>query len=638
MEYDINIHLKKLITLFKKLSILLVIYQVLRLIFFFYNRHHFNDVGFSDLLRMMFGGLRFDLTALLYINLLYIVLYLLPFKFVENKFFQKFLFWLFILTNAVGIAFNLMDVFYFDFTLKRSTADVFMFAHEKNMGKLMFQFILDFWWGFALFALFVYLISYWYRHINNPYWNGATNLKFYMRGFAVLFVALFFSIIGIRSSFIDDRPLHMNNAGAYIKRPLQMAIVLNTPFAIIRTVQKKTFKPVHYFNDDEVVKIFNPVKNFSDDTTMVKKNIMILIVESMAREYTGFLNRDIKGYKGYTPFLDSLMQQTHTFVNGYANGRKSIDAMPSILTSVPSLVQPFVLSPYGADKLYGMGTILKKKGYKTAFFHGAPNGSMAFDAFVKLAGIDEYYGMTQYGNDADYDGYWGIPDDKFLQYTAQTLDTFKQPFMATLFTLSSHHPFKLPPGYEGKFKGGPLEIHKVIQYADYSLKHFFETASKKPWFNNTIFVITADHCNKSYLPEYNTSIGKHAIPIIIYDPSRSNDKVLDTTLMQQVDIMPRLLRRLHYQGDILSFGNDPKTEKHPFVVNYSGRTWEYMQDNYLLRFRDDKITGLFDYKKDRLLKHNLKNSTNIDTTFMLNRLKAFIQQYKNRLIYNKLTP
>jgi len=638
MEYDVNIHLKKLITLLKRLSVLLVIYQVLRLLFFFYNRQHFNDVGFSDLLRMMSGGLRFDLTALLYLNLLYIVLYLLPFKFTRNKIYRKILFWLFILTNAIGIAFNMMDIFYFDFTLKRSTADVFMFAHEKNMGSLIFQFMLDFWWGFVLFALFIYLISYWYRHFKEPLWNGTINLKFYMRGFAVLLVALFFSVIGIRSSFIDDRPLHMNNAGAYIKRPLQMAIVLNTPFAIIRTLQKKTFKPVHYFKDDEVSKIFNPVKNFSDDTTMVKKNIMILIVESMGREYTGFLNRDIKGYKGYTPFLDSLMQQSHTFVNAYANGRKSIDAMPSVLTSVPSLVQPFVLSPYGADKLYGMGTILKKEGYKTAFFHGAPNGSMAFDAFVKLAGIDEYYGMTQYGNDADYDGYWGIPDDKFLQYTAQTLDTFKQPFMTTLFTLSSHHPFKLPPGYEGKFKGGPLEIHKVIQYADYSLKHFFETASKKPWFNNTIFVITADHCNKSYLPEYNTTIGKHAIPIIIYEPSRANNKVLDTTLMQQVDIMPRLLRRLHYQGDILSFGNDPLTEKHPFVVNYSGGTWEYMQDNYLLRFRDDKITGLFDYKKDRLLKHNLKDSANIDTTFMLNRLKAFIQQYKNRLIYNKLTP
>ena len=631
-------YIQRLIVLLKRLSVLFILYQVMRLIFFFYNRHHFPEVGFRDMLRLMYGGFRFDLTAILYLNLLYILLYLLPVPFRTNKLYKRTLFILFMLTNALGFAFNLMDIFYFDFVLKRSTVEVFMFAGEKNMGSLMLQFMQDFWLGFVLFALFVYIIYKWYRYIDEPKPIRIFNKHFYLKGITLLLVSLFFVVIGIRGSFIDDRPLHMNNAGAYIKQPLEMAIVLNTPFAIIRTWQKQTFTPKHYFSKEEVAKIFNPVKHFSDDTIMVKKNVMILIIESFAKEYTGLLNRDIKAYKGYTPFMDSLMLQTHTFVNAYANGRKSIDAMPSTLTSVPSLVQPYVLSPYGADKLYGLGTVLKKEGYKTAFFHGAPNGSMAFNAFVKLAGLDEYYGMTEYNNDADYDGHWGIPDDKFLQYTAQTLDTFKQPFFTTLFTLSSHHPYKLPPGFEGKFKGGPLEIHKVIQYMDFSMKHFFETASKKPWFHNTIFVITADHCNQTYLPEYNSSLGHHAIPIIIYEPGKPNDKVLDSTLTQQVDIMPRILRRLFYQGKILSFGNDPRTDKHPFVVNYSGGTWEYMQDDYLLRFRNEKVTGFYNYKKDRLLKNNLLDHPPVPIAPMERKLKAFIQQYINRLIENRLTP
>ena len=634
-----KLFLKRLKTLLLRLSILFIIYQFLRLVFFLYNRHHFQDVDFSHYMTMAKGGLRFDLTGILYLNLLYIVLYMLPVKFAERTWYRRILFWLFMITNALGLAFEIGDIFYFDYVLKRSTVEVFMFAGEKNMGLLAIQFLKDFWWGFLLFAVLMYVIYKWYKYFSDPVSEQSYSFKTYLSGLAVLLITLYFSIVSIRGGFTrDTRPINMNNAGAYIQKPIEMAIVLNTPFTIIRTLKKQTFKPVHYFSDEEVAKIFNPIKDFKADTTMTKKNVVIIIIESFAREYTGLLNRDIEGYKGYTPFLDSLMLQSHTFTNAYANGRKSIDAMPSILTSVPSLVQPYVLSPYGTDKLLGLGKILKQKGYKTAFFHGAPNGSMGFDAFINLAGFDEYYGMTEYGHPEDFDGYWGIPDDKFLQYMAKTLDTFKQPFVSTVFTLSSHHPFKLPPGFEGKFKGGPLPIHKVIQYMDYSMRHFFKTMSKMPWYHNTIFIISADHCNQSYLPEYNSSVGRHAIPIIIFEPDNPQEKQLDSTLMQQVDIMPRLLRKLNYSGKILSFGNDPKTEKHPFVVNYNGGTWEYMQDDYLLRFRNEKVTGLFNYKKDRLLKQNLLHQVPVDTTYMVKRLKAFIQQYKNRLIYNKLTP
>ncbi len=635
MKYQIQ----KLIVLLKRLSILFVLYQLMRLLFFWYNRHHFQEVDVSSLLTMMKGGLRFDLTALLYLNLLYIILYLFPFPLTNYRWYRQFLLSLFLFTNSLGIAFNLIDIFYFNYVLKRSTVEIFMFTGEKNMGNLFVQFVKDFWWGFLLFGFFVYLLYKWYRKFKDPQFPARFTYKNYLSGIVVLLFTLYFSIVGIRGGFTrDTRPINMNNAGAYINKPLEMAIVLNTPFTIIRTLKKQAFKPVHYFSEAELVKIFNPVKEFKSDTIMIKKNVMIIIIESFAKEYTGVLNKDIPGYKGYTPFLDSLMLQSHTFTNAYANGRKSIDAMPSILTSIPSLVQPYVLSPYGTNKLLGLGKILKQRGYKTAFFHGAPNGSMGFDAFVNLAGFDEYYGMDEYGRKSDFDGYWGIPDDKFLQYMAKTLDTFKQPFVSTVFTLSSHHPFRLPEGFKDKFKGGPLKIHKVVQYMDYSMRHFFKTASKMPWFKNTIFIISADHCNQSYLPEYNSTIGRHAIPIIFYEPGDPKEVKMDSTLTQQIDIMPRLLRKLNYTGKILTFGNDPKTEKHPFVVNYSGGTWEYMQGDTLMQFRNEKVTGLYNYKKDRLLKNNLIDQQKKAPAFMLKRLKAFIQQYKNRLIENRLTP
>jgi len=634
-----KIFLGRLRAVLLRLSFLFVIYQFLRIVFYLYNRHLFQEVGMSDLGRIMQGGLRFDLTALLYLNLLYLVLYLLPFRFAENRTYRKVLFWLFMVTNALGIAFNIGDVFYFGYVLKRSTIEIFMFAGEKNIGLLIWQFFKDFWWGVLLFGVLVYVLYKWYFLFEDKLTDEKYNFKTYLSGLAVLLTVLYFSIVGIRGGFTrTTRPISINNAGAYVKKPLEMAIVLNTPFTILRTLKKKAFKPVHYFSDEEVAEILNPVKDLKADTSMVKKNVVIFIIESFAKEYTGYLNKNIKGYKGYTPFLDSLMQQSHTFANAYANGRKSIDAIPSVLTSIPSLIQPYVLSPYGTNKLFGLGKILKQKGYKTAFFHGAPNGSMGFDAIANLAGFDEYYGLNEYGNAADFDGHWGIPDDKFLPYMAKTLDTFKQPFISAVFTLSSHHPFKLPRGFEGKFKGGPLPIHKVVQYMDYAMKDFFKTASKMPWFKNTIFIITADHCNQTYLPEYNTTLGRYAVPIIFYEPGNTSNKILDSTLTQQIDIMPRLLRRLKYTGKIVSFGNDPQTEKHPFVVNYNNGTWNFIQDDYLLLFRNDKPVGFYNYKKDRLLQNNLIHNPPTIIQNMERRLKAFIQQYKNRLINNQLTP
>ena len=222
---------------------------------------------------------------------------------------------------------------------------------------------------------------------------------------------------------------------------------------------------------------------------------------------------------------------------------------------------------------------------------------------------------------------------------SKQLDTFKQPFVSAVFTLSSHHPFKLPKGFKNKFKGGKLPIHKVIQYMDFSLKIFFKQASKSPWYRNTIFVITADHCNQTYLPEYNSLKGRYDIPIIVFEPENPNNIKVDSTLTQQIDIMPRLLRKIHYSGDFISFGNDPNTTRKPFVVNYNNNTWQFYQGKYLLLYQEkpEKIIALYNYKNDRLLKQNIKENHLQIIDSMLPTLKAFIQQYKNRLLENRLT-
>jgi phosphoglycerol transferase MdoB-like AlkP superfamily enzyme len=119
---------------------------------------------------------------------------------------------------------------------------------------------------------------------------------------------------------------------------------------------------------------------------------------------------------------------------------------------------------------------------------------MGYLAFSNLIGIQQYFGMDEYGNKNDFDGYWAIWDEEFFQYFAGKLSGFSQPFVSTIFSATSHHPFLLPERYTGRFPEGPHPINRCIGYTDMAVRRFFESASRQPWFDNTIFVITADHC------------------------------------------------------------------------------------------------------------------------------------------------
>ncbi|MBK6988266.1 MAG: sulfatase-like hydrolase/transferase [Bacteroidetes bacterium] len=139
---------------------------------------------------------------------------------------------------------------------------------------------------------------------------------------------------------------------------------------------------------------------------------------------------------------------------------------------------------------------------------------MGFDNFAKQRATIDILGAQEYNDDSDFDGSWGIYDEPFLKRTTEELTKIDNPFFATIFTLSSHHPYEIPKKYESTFEKGTLPIHKSIRYADHSLKIFFEQASTLPWFKNTLFVITADHTATSDSPYYQNRQGMYSIPLL----------------------------------------------------------------------------------------------------------------------------
>jgi phosphoglycerol transferase MdoB-like AlkP superfamily enzyme len=484
-----------------------------------------------------------------------------------------------------------------------------------------------------------------WKFYTTPGLSVPTSNKWKYAGACLLSLVVFtpFCIAGMRGGFATAvRPITISNAMQYTERPTDAPLVLNTPFSLLRTIDTNVFVVPNYFNSAEDMEaVYTPVHTPSDSLQMDKKNVVILIVESFGREYIGALNKTLEDgkYKGYTPCVDSLINKSTTFTYSFCNGRKSIDGMPSILSSIPMFVEPFILTPSSMNDYTGLAGVLANEGYETAFFHGAQNGSMGFQAFAQKIGFQRYYGRTEYeescGKD-DFDGTWAIWDEPFFQYYAEEMSKMKQPFMTAIFSASSHHPFAIPDKYKQQFPEEHLPIQKCIRYTDMALGRFFATARKQPWFQNTIFVLTSDHTNQSDHAEYQSDLGGFCSPIIIYDPSQPEGHIEDK-VAQQIDILPTVLGMLRYKKPYFGFGidvlNTPTDET--WAVNYLNGIYQYVRYGYVLQFDGTNTKGIYKLD-DRIMLHNLVGKVPQQSQ-MERELKAIIQQYMMRMTKNRLT-
>ena len=639
-----------LLAVIGNLAIAYVVYFIARLVFLAENWGLYAEgMTASHLMELLQGGVVFDTSAILYTNVLWVVMVLFPVSRKENPTYHKICRWVFVVVNTFALILNLCDAVYFQYSMRRTTVTVFQeFGNENNLGSIFGQEALSHWYFFLLTALLAY--GMWRLYITPRLDHRQLNWKSYA---IVTFLSMLaytpFSVAGMRGGWTRDvRPITISNANNYCDRPTEAGIVLNTPFSLIRTYGFNLFEVPDFFQDEaEMVAIFDPIRQPADSTkTFKKKNVVVIIIESFGREYIGAYNKHLDGgrYKGYTPFADSLIAHSLTFTHSYCNGRKSIDGMPSILSSIPMFVEPFFLSPFSNNAISGIADCLNGKGYKTAFFHGAERGSMGFMAFARATKFQEYYGREDFVadkrtvGDKAFDGWWGISDEPFLQYMNLKLSEMPQPFMAAVFTLSSHHPFRVPDPYKEVYKEEELPIHKVIRYTDNALRLFFESAKKEPWFKNTIFAITSDHTNMSNHEEYKTDLGGFCSPVIFYDPTGEMGVGMRDAIAQQIDIMPTILGYLGYDQPYMGFGidllNTPAEDT--WAVNYLNGIYQYVKYGYVLQFDGQKARAVYRLD-DSLMKQNLLGKVPEQQQMELE-LKAIIQQYMERMSQNRLLP
>ncbi len=630
------------------------IFLLSRIIFIGFNFSILEPITTAQLTKIFIGGFKFDTTAILYVNALYVILSFLPATFTVNNIYQKILKILYVTLNFGAISLNLIDTIYFRFSLRRLSMNFFKeFQGDVKLGKILWESLYLYWYifliGLLFLALMVYLSGSYKKGMKKGSISGGKpTLLFVVERLVTLVIVLALMVIGVRGGVSRTvRPITLSNANDYVERAIHISAVLNTPFSLIRTIGKDKFEKKNFFNSrKELESQYNPIHNTipaAKDSLILEtiagvettgKNVIILIMESFSAENMKFLNPDIE--VSYTPFLDSLSKHGVLFTSAYANGRKSIDAIPSILASIPSLFTPFVLTPYATNEIQGLPSLLRKEGYTTAFFHGAPNNSMGIRGISNSTGAEKYYGMNQYPNKDHFDGTWGIWDEHFLQFAATEISNFKEPFLSTIFTLSSHHPFKLPDEYKDQFTVGSIPLHRVIAYSDMALREFFDRVKNEEWFKNTIFVITADHGTIANIyPKYKTSIGLSQIPILYYAPNILKPSVQKMPT-QQIDIMPTLLDLLRFDEPYVAFGRSVKSKTtQPFAINFSNNNVQLIRSGNVYQWNLDNYTGIYDVESDTLLNNNLLNRISVDTVKSnnnLNFLRAFLQQYTNRLI------
>ena len=647
----LHAYIAPLLALLLNLLLAYVVYFIARIAYLLDNWSYFSESLSWEIWQ---GGLVFDTSAILVTNIPYIVLMLFPLHWKECKVWHLVCKWEFVIINTLALVLNLCDAAYFPYTMRRTTATVFdEFQNEGNIGGVFFIEALRHWYFVVLTVIVAY--GLWKLYITPKLEaNKLSWWRYDLVTLASLAAVAPFVVAGIRGGFATAvRPITISNANQYVNRPTDAALVLNTPFSIYRTIGLNVFVVPDYYKDgDEMAQVYSPVHVPNDTIPMTKKNVVVLIVESFGREYIGALNKTLENgrYRGYTPCVDSLIAKSITFTHSYCNGRKSIDGMPSILSSIPMFVEPFFLTPASMNHVDGIASLLAGEGYQTAFFHGAQRGSMGFQAFARSTGFQEYYGREDYdtderfGGDDDFDGMWAIWDEPFLQYYATKMSEMKEPFMTAVFTASSHHPFAIPEKYQKRFPEENLEIHKCIRYTDMAIGKFFETASREPWFKNTIFVLTSDHTNMSDHPEYQTDLGGFCSPIIVYEPGREAE-VLDK-IAQQIDILPTVMGMLHYQKTYFGFGidllNTPAEDT--WAVNYMGGIYQYVKHGHVLQFDGQNTRSIYALS-DSLMQHNLMEDGRWKTEDgktilpqMERELKAIIQQYMERMTQDRLQP
>lgn len=612
-----------------RLALVFGVLQITRVIFYLSNSSSFADVGFME----FFWGAWFDIITISLYFLVYVALYLLPLRIRHYRWHQLLFKISFMLLTGFMTFLNLVDISYFPYTQKRSTSDlVGTVSTGSDFGQLVGTFLVENWMYLLTFIVILFVIERLYRFTEHTSEKSTQSTLDFQKTNWFWMILLAGLTVYVGRGGTRPVPIGILDATSFTSSQ-NTALVLNTPFTFLKTISVTGMEQKNYFSIEKELTYFDPIHhskpaNLLPDST----NVVILVLESFGKEFVGALS----GEETFTPFLDSMLSESRNYEYAFANGKKSNEAIPAILASLPSLSsQPYISSQYGDNQIEALPHILKKNGYTSAFFHGASNGSMLFDSFSFRAGMDFYFGRNEYPNDAHFDGHWAISDGYFNPWAAKKMSELEPPFCSLLFNTSSHHPYVVPKEFEQYTKTGEQDIARAISYSDYALKLFFDEAKKHDWYENTLFVFVADHSPASISYQYNLRNEMYRIPLAFYHPKGLIKAEKRTEIAQQLDIFPTILDLLNVKSTYYSYGSSLLQSTEKYGIAHLEGSYYYFNGEEMMIFSSDQVQNLLNFTKGSVVEKGSFPNYDSIVRERENRLKAILQRYSRDLISNQ---
>jgi len=556
----------------------------------------FSTLNTMEVLQSFWAGLRIDLITIATSCSLFVLLLVLPFKFSDNHRYQMFIGYGWYLTLIIILFVLLSDMVYFQFVHRHIGNEITAMSNDTY---IVLDMLAEYTWLLIIYVILSLGLFFIFKKIINSQ-IPQTPHSFAKRSGIMLMVIIGMFLL-IRGK-VEGKSFSIADAFV-VNKSASGNLALNGFFTLYRTITTRQ-KIYTFYDEDEALDtvktlLYSDKFAFTDDkfplsrekisTTkkVSKPNIVIVLLESWSAKYVdSFGNNNFQ----VTPNFDKLASQGLLFSNFYANGQRSIEGITALFTGIPVLKGfNYLGSGLELSNLSYLGNLAKENGYSTISMQSSQRGSYRVDSISKFAGFDAYYGaedMPLVGDeDKDKKPKYGTWDGNMYHLLSQKLSTQKEPFLSFSFTSTTHAPFISPGKKWEMYEHDTTNLFgylNTLKYADEQLGLFIEKAKKEPWFDNTIFIMMADHTigfgdDSSLFKNTNINIKNRTleemrIPLLIYGPKFFSHEVIDT-IGSQADIIPTLMDILEWKGNFSTLSHSLfSSQNKQFVLFNAGET------------------------------------------------------------------
>jgi phosphoglycerol transferase MdoB-like AlkP superfamily enzyme len=543
-------------------------FTLMRLALYLFYQGDFHSLGIWQVIVAFAVGLRFDASMVaMVVGLPLLLLLMLPFRWSHHMYWQRLWGWFIFGTVLLMLFMMAADTIYFGTVHRHVGAEIN--TVQSDLPSMVMIAISQYSGALFLFGVAAVGGAFFWRYLTHHI--PAPPERNWLRLVSILVGLLLLAILG--RGGIGGKPISVGEAFFSNSLP-QGYLAMNGAFAIARALNDIAPPPKVFMPQTEAIArthdylqgkgtpyympgypLFQPASGISKKN---KPNVVVLMLESWGAVDIDAMRKQMNlPPLGITPNFDSLAKQGRLYTHFYANGQRSIQGAAAVLASLPTLPNmPFLGEGLEQNRQSFLGQLAQAQGYSTYFLQSSDRGSLRFDAIAARAGFSTYLAnedIPELHAHKKAASTWGTWDHNTFQEASKRFAAAKKPFLGYIFTSTTHTPWLIPDDRWKKFTGGK-DLDKslnALYYADWALGEFIASAKQAGYYDNTIFILLADHANEfvenvDYVPNL------FHIPLLIVGPGVKQG--VDERIGSQFDILPTIMDIAGWSADHSGLG------------------------------------------------------------------------------------